>query len=265
MSLISIITVSYCSAATIADTCRSIAEQTYPDIEHIIIDGASKDDTCDVARRHCRPGTRILSEPDKGIYDAMNKGVQLATGDIVGFLNADDMLADPGVVTRIELAMRDHRLDGCFSDLLYVDQHDTSLMRRHWRTGGCKASSMALGWVPPHPTFYVRRRIYGSSGPFDTGFRLAADHELMCRLLVRRRIHTRHVPDVWVRMRLGGATNKSIRNIIHQNLEIFHSLLRHNAGISPLLPLFKILDRTRQRRRASHISLGKRGADVAID
>jgi glycosyltransferase involved in cell wall biosynthesis len=246
--LITIITVSYNSASTIADTCRSVAAQTHPEIEHLIVDGASKDGTCDIARRHCRPGTRIVSEPDSGIYDAMNKGVRLATGDIIGFLNADDTLADPGVVARIARVMRDTSLDGCFADLLYVNQHDISVVCRRWKTGGCKSSLMALGWIPPHPTFYVRSVVFGSNAPFNTDFQLAADHELMCRLLRRQRIKARHVSEVWVRMRLGGATNRSVRNIIFQNIEIMISLVRHCVGISPMFLIYKLLDRIRQHR-----------------
>lgn len=247
MTLVTIITVSFRSAKTIADTCRSIAAQTHPAIEHLIIDGGSTDGTCDVARQHCRPGTIIVSERDNGIYDAMNKGLRLARGEVVGFLNADDLYAHAHVLSRIAAVMADPTIEACFADVVYVDQDDPRHIRRWWRSGPRRASAIASGWIPAHPTVYARRSIYERFGAFDTRYRLAADHECLSRFLHRHRIRTAYVPEVWVKMRVGGATNASWHNIVQQNREILSGMSANHIPISPLLPIWKILDRIRQR------------------
>ena len=253
MITISIITVTFRSAATIADTCISIARQTYPHVQHIIVDGGSTDGTIEIAQKSARVGSIIVSEPDDGIYDAMNKGLRLATGDVIGFLNADDIFSGSGVLSQVAEVFRDSRYEACFSDLVYVDQNNVSKIRRVWRTRACKPVALSIGWIPPHPTFYVRRQIYLSAGGFDLAFRLAADHEIMCRFLFRKKIRIKYVPVVWVCMRLGGATNRNYMNVFKQNIEIIRSLLRHNTGISPLWLFYKFLDRVRQKRAAKLI------------
>lgn len=225
---ISVITVAYNSATTIADTMDSVAMQTYPEVEHLVVDGSSKDDTVKIARAHSTPRTLIRSEPDQGIYDAMNKGMAWASGDIVGFLNADDLYADPQVLSRVATAFRDTELDACFGDLVYVTE-DNQKVVRYWKSKPFTEGSFALGWCPAHPTFYVRRSVIERLGPFDLSYRLAADTEFMMRYLERGHVLSVYLPHVQVRMRIGGATNQSWGNIARQNREIFHALRKHSV------------------------------------
>lgn len=246
--LITLITAAYNSASTIADTFKSVKCQTYNDYEHIVIDGKSMDKTVDIARGMGDHRTVIRSERDGGIYDAMNKGILLARGDVIGFLNSDDMLADRHVLARVAAAFGDRHVLACYGDLNYVDEKQPQLVRRRWVSGAPSSSSLSLGWIPPHPTFYCRRSVYSRLGGFDLQWRLAADHELLTRYIVSIGDRLRYIPIVMVNMRLGGVTNRSIKNIVCQNYEIVRSLARHRLGPSPLLPLWKAMDRLRQRR-----------------
>lgn len=228
---ISVITVAYNSAATIADTLRSVASQTHPDIEHWVVDGKSTDDTLQVVQAHQHPALRVSSEPDKGIYDAMNKGLAWASGDVVGFLNADDLYADPDVLNRVADVFKDPSVDACFGDLVYVTG-DNSKVVRYWKSRPFTPGSFARGWCPAHPTFYVRRAVIDKLGPFDLSYRLAADTEFMMRYLERGHVRSIYVPHVQVRMRVGGATNQSWANIVRQNREIFQALAKHDVPFS---------------------------------
>jgi len=228
---ITVITVAYNSAATIADTLRSVAAQEHPDIEHIVIDGASRDDTLDIVRREGAHVARVVSEPDRGIYDAMNKGLQLATGDFVGFLNADDLYADPLAVSRIAEAAARPSVDAVFGDLVYVRGDDTSRVVRWWRSGAFHRGRLGWGWMPPHPTFYVRRGLLQATGiAFDAGLRISADYEFMLRCLSRPGAQAAYVPHVLVRMRLGGASNRSVRALLRKMHEDTQAMRRNGVG-----------------------------------
>ena len=216
---ISVITVSYNSAATIGDTLRSVAAQTYPHVEHLVIDGGSKDATMDVVREHGSHVATVVSERDKGIYDAMNKGLAMATGDVVGFLNSDDMLADVDALARIAAGMEDSAVDAVYGDLVFVAPTDLQQVVRYWRPGDHRSGLCARGWMAPHPTFYVRRLVLAASGGFSLDYRLAADFELMLRLFEVKLIRSKYLPVTLVRMRMGGATTGSIRNVLHGNIE----------------------------------------------
>jgi glycosyltransferase involved in cell wall biosynthesis len=229
---ISIITVSYNSAETIADTIRSVAFQTYQDIEHLVIDGRSKDATMAVVEAHRHPNLFLTSEADRGIYDAMNKGVALATGDIIGFINADDFYPSPEVLSKVATAFKASGADCCYSDLCYVQQADTSRSVRYWRSSPFRSGLFAKGWCPPHPTFFVRREVYERLGGFDLTFKIAADAELMARFLEVGRISSHYIPEVLVHMRMGGTTNRSLTNVIKQNLEIRRGFLALGLGFS---------------------------------
>ena len=226
---ITLITVCYNSAAHIADTLRSVDAQTWPDIEHLIIDGASRDDTLAIVAAHPQPWRRVLSEPDKGIYDAMNKGLRLASGELVGFLNADDFLADPEAVARIARAA-EQGADAVYGDLVYVAEHDTARVVRHWVSGDYAPARLARGWMPPHPTFYARRALFERLGGFDTRYRIAADYDLMMRLLTRGQARLAYVPEVQIRMRTGGASNRSLANLWRKSLEDLHIMRKHGVG-----------------------------------
>ena len=180
---ITLITVSYNSAATIGDTLRSVAEQTHPDIEHIVIDGGSKDGTLDIVREQGQRVSLCVSEPDRGIYDGMNKGLRRASGEFVGFLNADDVLADPEAIARMaSLLERSPQADALYADLVYVKADDLRAVVRHWHSGVFARASLRRGWMPPHPTFYLRRSRLADIGEFDIRLRIAADYDFMLRL-----------------------------------------------------------------------------------
>jgi glycosyltransferase involved in cell wall biosynthesis len=244
---ISVITVAYNAANTIPDTLASVAAQTYPDIEHIVIDGASTDGTLAIVQRHHNAMTRIVSEPDDGIYDAMNKGIALATGDVIGFLNADDFYAGDGVLAQVAAAFSDPCVDAIYADLAYVDQREPNRMVRYWQSSPYRDGAFEHAWVPPHPTFFVRREIYQRYGGFDTRYRIAADAELMIRLLAVNRIRSLYLPSTLVKMRMGGTTNRSVRNVIRQNREILQALRQHKLTGSWIRFLgHKLWSRSRQ-------------------
>lgn len=244
---ISIVTVTWNSARTVGDTLASVNAQTHPDVEHIVVDGGSTDDTLAVVRGEGRRVARLVSEPDQGIYDAMNKGLRLATGEVVGLLNSDDFLASPRVLSAIAAAFDDTEVDAVYGDLCYVRQEDTSQVVRYWRSSPFRPGAFARGWSPPHPTLYIRRALYERFGGFDLAYSLAADLELMARYFEVHHIRTRHLPEVFVRMRLGGATNKSVANIVRGNREIWRALHRHGlAGSMAGFFVGKLWSRGRQ-------------------
>ena len=228
---ISVITVSYNSAKTIADTLATVAMQTHTDIEHLVIDGASKDDTLEIVRGHATPQLRLISEADKGIYDAMNKGLAKATGEVVGFLNSDDFYIDDAVLAKIANAFQDPAVDACYADLEYVAQ-DNSHVVRYWKSKPFTKGDFAKGRCPAHPTFYVRKSVIERLGYFDQSYKLAADVEFMMRYLERGQIRAAYIPHVLVRMRLGGATNQSWGNVVQQNKEIFAALRKNGVPFS---------------------------------
>ncbi len=228
---ISVITVAYNSAKTIADALDAVAMQTHTDIEHLVIDGASKDGTLEIVRSHANPQIRLISELDKGIYDAMNKGLAQATGEVVGFLNSDDFYADSTVLAKIANAFQDPAVDACYADLVYVTQ-DNSRVVRYWKSKSFVSGDFAKGWCPAHPTFYVRKSVMKRLGLFDREFKLAADFEFIVRYLERDKIRAVYIPHVLVRMRLGGATNQSWKNIVLQNKEIFAALRKNGVPFS---------------------------------
>ena len=216
---ISIITVSFNSARTIGDTLKSVAAQSFNNIEHILVDGGSTDETMEIVRREGNHLAAIVSEPDNGIYDAMNKGLALATGDVVGFLNSDDLLATPDSIAAIAAGFSNEAVEGVYGDLVFVDPKKIERVVRFWRPGSHFAGACAKGWMAPHPTLYVQRNVLVRIGGFDIKYKLQSDFDLMLRLFEKEQIKTKYVQKVLVRMRMGGATTGSIRNIIKGNLE----------------------------------------------
>ena len=230
---ISVITVCYNSAKTIGHTLRSVREQTHGDIEHIIVDACSNDNTLEVIRVEGPHVAKVVSEPDKGIYDAMNKGIALASGEIVAFINADDFYANTNVLTTVAAAFEKSGADCCYGDLCYISQVDPTRTVRYWRSADFVPGSFGKSWCPPHPTFFVRRSVYLRLGGFDLSFKIAADFELMARYLEAARISSLYIPQVLVKMRLGGTTNRSLSNIFKQNAEIRRALSKN--GLHSLL------------------------------
>lgn len=243
---ISVITVCRNSARTIADTLRSVAAQTHVEVEHIIVDGASTDATLDIIRAQGQLLTRVISEPDHGIYDAMNKGIALASGDVIGFLNSDDYFAGPNELEFVVKAFEDPGVDACHADLVYVDEHDSNKVVRYWKSSDYQLGQFKTGWMPAHPTFYVRRSVYQTLGGFDLQFRLQADFELTTRFLEVHRIKSVHIPRVMVTMRTGGATNRSLTNVLKGNLEAYRACLKNGLPVTPLFMLRKVLSRIPQ-------------------
>jgi glycosyltransferase involved in cell wall biosynthesis len=231
---ISIITVVLNNRAHIGECIQSVSSQTFADIEHIVIDGGSTDGTADIIKNCGNKISRWVSEPDRGIYDAMNKGLAMASGEVIGFLNADDVYAAADVLGVMAAAMGDPDIDACYSDLVYVDRHDFNKVVRYWRSRPLEPGLFQGGWVPAHPTFFVRKKIYDQYGGFDLQYKLAADFELMARFLEFHKIRAVYIPRILVKMRAGGATNRSIANIVKQNFEIVRACRKNGIGISLL-------------------------------
>ncbi|THU42047.1 glycosyltransferase [Niastella caeni] len=215
---ISIITATYNSAATVRDTLACIASQEYPNIEHLVVDGLSKDNTLDIVKEFPHVAY-VISEKDKGIYDAMNKGVKLATGDIIGILNSDDFYTGPTTLSKVAEAFEDPAVEAVYGDLQYVNATNVHLVTRTWKSGTFRKRSLYYGWMPPHPTFFVRRHIYEKCGLFNTTLRSAADYELMLRVLVKFDARVQYIPEVLVKMRTGGMSNASLKNRFRANKE----------------------------------------------
>ena len=225
---ITIITASYNSAATIGDTMRSVVRQTHSDIEHIIVDGGSTDDTLAIVRADGSRVARIVSEADKGIYDAMNKGLHLATGEFVGFLNADDMLATSDTVAKIAAASA--LADVVYGDLLYVDKDRPAEVVRYWNSGAFSQARLRYGWMPPHPTLYLRRSVQQALGVFDLRLCIAADYDFMLRCLSKPDLRVVYLPEVLVHMRTGGASNRSLTALRNKSREDLFALRKNGVG-----------------------------------
>lgn len=215
---ISIVTATYNSAATVRDTLTCIQQQDHPDIEHIIIDGQSKDNTLELVSGFPHVA-RVVSEKDKGIYDAMNKGIVLATGEVIGILNSDDIYTDPTVLSTVAQVFSDPKVMTCYADLQYVHPTDFNKTIRTWRSGPFKKKNFYNGWMPPHPTFFVRSKVYDDIGLFNPDLRSAADYEIMLRILLKHGITSQYIPRVIVKMRAGGMSNASFGNRIRANKE----------------------------------------------
>lgn len=227
---ISVITATFNSGKTLRDTIESVLRQTYRDIEYIIVDGASRDDTLDIIREYePRFGGRMrwISEPDRGIYDAMNKGIWMATGAVVGLLNSDDFYTDECVLERVAAEIMD--VDAVYGDIHYVDDGDLTKCVRYYSSKGFRRWKMRMGFMPAHPSFYCRRTVYTRFGLFDTDFRVAADFEQLLRLIYLNRIHTRYIPMDFVTMRTGGASSSGMKS--HKKIICDHMLAYKKNGV----------------------------------
>ncbi|PKN51237.1 MAG: glycosyl transferase [Deltaproteobacteria bacterium HGW-Deltaproteobacteria-13] len=244
---ITIVTVCRNSAATIRDTLESIASQSHKNFEHIIIDGGSTDGTLAVIHEWKKHRVHLVSEPDNGIYDAMNKGIRLATGDVIGILNSDDVYYDSHILENVSAVMSNPAIDACYADLIYVDKDNIKNIIRYWKSCAFKKGLFSKGWMPPHPTFFARRRVYENYGLFDLNYALAADVELLARFLERFQIQAVYIPRIFIRMRLGGISNNSVVNIIRQNFWIYKAFKKNNVPLSPVSFLIvKISSRIKQ-------------------
>jgi glycosyltransferase involved in cell wall biosynthesis len=223
-----------------------VAAQQYAQREHIVVDGGSTDATREILARHRQRLAHTLSERDGGIYDAMNKGIALATGEVVGFLNADDRYVHAGVLSRIAEQFDDPSVGACYADLVYVDKDDTSRVVRYWKSRPYKPGLFEKGWMPAHPTFYVRRSVYARLGGYNTAYRLQSDFELTMRFLAVHGVIARYVPETWVAMRSGGVSNRSVRGVIRGNLEAYRAARSNGLRVSPFFLVRKVLSRVPQ-------------------
>ena len=234
---ISVITVVYNGASSVKSTILSVANQEYPDIEHIVVDGGSTDGTQEILRHHEDKISCWVSEPDRGIYDAMNKGVALASGDIIGFLNADDTFAHNRVLGEVAKAFEDETVDACYADLVYVN--DGKIVR-YYRSDRFTPAKIAWGWMPAHPTLYVRRSLFEEFGGFKLGYRISADYEFVARVLGNGRRKSVYIPDVWVRMSMGGISTRSWKNRWILNREIVQACRENGIYTNLAMVLSKI-------------------------
>jgi glycosyltransferase involved in cell wall biosynthesis len=216
--------VAYNSAGTITDALRSVAQQSHPDVEQIVIDGASSDTTCAVVRAEGARVSMLVSEPDQGIYDAMNKGLVRATGEVIAFLNSDDWYASGDVLARVAALMQaDDALDAVLGDVEFVDPATPQRSIRRYRSGKFRPSQLAWGWMPAHPALFVRRRVFERAGPFRTDLRIAGDYEWIARAFGPGTLRYRHLDAVLVRMRTGGISTGGWRNTLLLNQEVLRA------------------------------------------
>ncbi|WP_439883006.1 glycosyltransferase family 2 protein [Pontibacter sp. MBLB2868] len=216
---ISIITIVYNRCDTIADAIDSVLAQTYPDIEYIVVDGLSTDGTVAVVKSYGAQISKFVSERDGGLYDAINKGIGLATGDVIGLLHADDIFFSGDAVEQIAKTFLEQKTESVYADLLYVQKGNTSKTVRKWISGVYNRERFIRGWMPPHPTFYVRRECFERHGLYNTHLKSAADYELMLRFLYKHQVTTAYLPIKLVKMRVGGKSNLSLKNRIQANRE----------------------------------------------
>lgn len=236
---ISIITVAFNAERTIGETLDSVAAQTHSQIEHIVVDGASTDHTLKIVRERGKRVAQLVSEPDRGIYDAMNKGLRLASGDVIGFLNADDVYVDTGVLGRVAAAMARDDLDALFGDAEFVHPDNPDRPVRRYRSDQFRPERIAWGWMPAHPALFLHSRVYQRFGTFRTDYRIAGDFELVARIFHAGTLSYRYLPEVLVRMRTGGASTGGWRNTILLNREVLRAC--RDNGIATNLP--KILSK----------------------
>ena len=245
---ISIITVVWNNVKTIKDTIDSVLSQTYKNIEYIVIDGGSTDGTLSLLESRRDQLSALVSEPDEGIYDAMNKGIKLAKGDVMGFLNSDDFYLNDKVISKVASEFeRDIFLDASYANLIYVDQTNTSKIIRYFKTGEFKQGLFLKGWCPAHPTFFVRRSVYERNGNFDLNYHFASDVELMMRFLEIHKIKSLYIPEVMVKMRMGGVSNRNLKNIWLANKEIINSFHKNGLQVNSItFFIYKIISRFKQ-------------------
>ncbi len=228
---ISVVTATWNAASTIRDCLGSFQSQTYDSAEHVVVDGASSDGTLEILHS-CRDNlATLVSEPDRGIYDALNKGIGYSTGDIVGFLHADDLFAHPRVLSAIADVFLDESVSAVYGDLQYVSQSDTQRIVRNWQSEPFEPGLLSKGWMPPHPTLYVRREWYSRIGGFDARLRIAADYLSILQLFANPEFKAIYIPSVMVKMRVGGASNSSVRGLIRKSREDWQALRQVGTGV----------------------------------
>lgn len=230
MLTISIITAVYNNKDNIQHCIESVASQTYPHIEHIVVDGKSTDGTVDIIRSCESSISRWVSEKDNGIYDALNKGISLATGNVIGFLHSDDLFENPAILEKIADVFLQTQCDAVYGNLVYVSKADTQSIVRYWQSKPFDVRRFHQGWMPPHPTLFMRKKVYEDFGTFNLKYRIASDYDLMLRTVGSGKLTCQYLPEVITRMRVGGASNKSLRNIWRKSYEDWQALRENKKG-----------------------------------
>lgn len=246
---ISIITITFNSAKTIRRALDSVQSQTYKDIEHVVVDGASTDGTRQIIESYAaeHQNVRCISEPDEGIYNAINKGITLATGDIIGFLHSDDIFYSSDSIGKIAAAFANHQTDVVYGDLQYC--HEGKVVRR-WKSNAFHLRALKYGWMPPHPTVYVRKEVYEQVGKYDEWFRISADYDMVLRIFTAG-FKSHYIPEVLVSMETGGASNKNTRARLSKTQEDYIVLKKNHVGAGYLTVAFKQLRKVKQFLRKS--------------
>lgn len=227
---ISIVTAVFNRAQTIGQALEAVQQQTYGMIDHVIQDGGSSDGTLGILEQMSNANTRITSAPDAGIYDAINKGITRAEGEVIGLMHSDDFFADDQVIADVAELFEDPDVDGVYGDLQYVSAEDTTRVIRHWRSGPYDPRKLRHGWMPPHPTVYLRRKVFEEFGLYDTSYRIAADYDAMLRYMGKGGIRMAYLPRVMVKMRVGGESNRSLKHIILKSREDYRALRSNGMG-----------------------------------
>jgi glycosyltransferase involved in cell wall biosynthesis len=215
---------------TLETAVQSLRAQTHPDIEHVVQDGGSTDGTLACLARYGHPQMALISAPDTGIYDAINAGISRTTGDVIGLLHADDYLAGDDILAQVAAALENPRIDGVYGDLQYVARADSTKVIRHWRAGPYAQHRLRRGWMPPHPTLYLRRAVFEQAGLYDTSYRISGDYDGMLRFLTQGHVRLGYIPQVMVRMRIGGASNRTFAQILRKNREDYRAIRTHGVG-----------------------------------
>lgn len=226
----SIITSVYNGSDNIREAIESVLSQTYENIEYIVIDGNSTDGTMDIIREYENHIDTIHSQADDGIYDGLNRGIAMATGDIIGFLHADDLYEHPEVIEKIVAVFNDEQVDAVYGDLVYVHKEDIGKISRHWESGKFSFRKLKRGWMPPHPAFFVKREVYEKHGVFDNTLKIAADYDFMLRVLTKHEHTAAYLPEILYRMRTGGASNRSLKNILQKSREDLKAIRKNRVG-----------------------------------
>ena len=243
---VSIITVTHNSAKYLQECIDSVVQQTYNNIEHIVIDGGSEDGTLDIIKRYDNHIAKWISEDDNGMYDAINKGMNLATGEVIGILNSDDMLASKEVISQVVKCFQEHKVDSLYGDLVYVDQKNTKKIIRYWKGLSYNRFRFNYGWMPAHPTFYFRRDLLSDLGGYESHYFTAADYEFMARYLYRYRISARYLPLLIVKMRVGGQSNKNIMSRLRANRRDYLAMKLNDIPFPHIASILKPIIKLRQ-------------------
>ncbi len=247
---VSIITATYNSASSIKTAIDSVLSQTHHNLEYLIIDGASTDDTLALAAAYNDPRIRILSEPDSGIYDALNKGIAAATGVVIGFVHSDDILAGTGVIEEL-VAQLAAGADGVYGDLLYVEKEDTSKVIRYWKSRPFYRKLLSRSWMPAHPTLFLKTEVYQKHGNFSLKYQIAADYDLMLHIFSDPNLNFTYLPKVITKMRVGGASNRSLKSMLVKSKEDYQVLKQNNLKLPFKIWLYKNLSKVSQFIRKS--------------